>query len=113
MSVVSIENSEHYNWDCNCDGWHLVKSDNLSVIQERVPFGCSEARHYHERAEQFFYILSGMASFEMDGVTHELMAGQGIHVIAGISHMLSNQQQEDLVFIVLSTPPGHSDRVYV
>ncbi|MFU2508087.1 hypothetical protein [Pseudoalteromonas sp. ASV78] len=54
---ISIENAEHYNWSDDCDGWHLVKSAALSVIQERVPPGCCEQAHKHEFAEQFFFVL--------------------------------------------------------
>ncbi len=111
MAITSIENSEHYVWGEKCDGWHLAKSKNLSVIQERVPFNCTEIRHYHERAEQFFYILSGVASFELDGVNYQISAHQGLHVPAHKAHQLSNQHEQDLVFIVVSTPPSHGDRV--
>jgi len=111
VAVVSIKNAEHYIWGEKCDGWHLAKSSGLSVIQERVPHGCSEVRHYHERSEQFFYVLSGMATMEVDGDISQLPTGTGIHVPAGIAHQLSNQQTEDLVFLVVSTPPSHGDRV--
>jgi mannose-6-phosphate isomerase-like protein (cupin superfamily) len=60
-SPVSISNAEHYVWGQVCDGWHLLKSDGLSVICERVPPGAGEIAHYHERAHQFFYVLSGRA----------------------------------------------------
>jgi hypothetical protein len=39
MEIVSLENAEHYNWGGACDGWHLLKSAALSVIQESVPPG--------------------------------------------------------------------------
>jgi hypothetical protein len=55
--VVSLENTEHYMWGEICDGWHLLKRDDLSVIQERVPAGVVEVMHYHQFARQFFYIL--------------------------------------------------------
>ncbi|MCR1815335.1 hypothetical protein [Aliarcobacter butzleri] len=35
----------------------------------------------------------------------------GIHVPAGTTHQLSNHQTDDLVFLVVSTPPSHGDRV--
>ncbi|MCT7579144.1 cupin domain-containing protein [Aliarcobacter butzleri] len=111
MALVSIKNAEHYFWGEKCDGWHLVKSSGLSVIQERVPHGCSEVRHYHERSEQFFYVLSGIATMEVDGNIYQMTAGSGIHVPAGIPHQLSNHQTDDLVFLVVSTPPSHGDRV--
>ncbi|MFT6787748.1 MAG: mannose-6-phosphate isomerase-like protein (cupin superfamily) [Pseudoalteromonas rhizosphaerae] len=108
---ISIENAEHYNWGDNCDGWHLVQSEQLSVIQERVPSGACEMAHKHEFAEQFFFILSGQASLKVEAETHILNPQQGLHVPAGAVHQLCNYGQDDLVFIVTSTPPSHSDRV--
>lgn len=113
MEKVSVENAEHYVWGDQCDGWHLVKSANLSVIQERVPSGCSEVRHRHEKSEQFFYVLSGVATLEVLGVSHTLMPNQGLHVPAGVPHQLRNESSEDLIFIVTSTPPSHGDRIEV
>ena len=113
MEKVSVENAEHYVWGEQCDGWHLVKSAKLSVIQERVPGGCSEIRHRHEKSEQFFYVLSGVATLEVAGVSHTLMPNQGLHVPAGEPHQLKNENSEDLIFIVTSTPPSHGDRIEV
>lgn len=110
MSIASVETGKHYIWGDNCDGWHLVASENLSVIQERVPSGCSEVRHLHVKAEQFFYILNGQANLEVDGTIHVLNSNQGFHVPSGIPHTLSNKSGEDLEMIVVSTPPSHGDR---
>ena len=55
--VISIENAEHYIWGEISDGWHLVKREDLSIIQERVPAGGAEVMHYHKTARQFFYTL--------------------------------------------------------
>lgn len=111
MSVVSIKNGKHYVWGGDCDGWHLASSAALSVIQERVPAGRAEARHFHNRAEQFFYILAGIATLEVEGAVHTVNVGEGVHVAAGVAHTLSNTQTDDLVFLVISTPPSHGDRV--
>lgn len=111
MTIISLDNAEHYQWGNNCDGWHLVKTSQLSVIQERVPSGASEVRHYHEKSEQFFYVLSGIATLEIDGIEYSLTANQGIHVSAGVPHQLKNDSPKDLFFIVTSTPPSHGDRV--
>ena len=111
MSVINKTLAEHYTWGENCDGWHLVKSDKLSVIQERVPSGCGEVRHYHKLAEQFFFIISGVATMVLEQQTFTLQANDGIHIPAGKVHQLSNQHQTDLIFTVTSTPPSHGDRV--
>lgn len=110
MIPVSKNNAQHYTWGDVCDGWHLAKTDALSVIQERVPHGAAEVRHYHNRAEQFFYVLSGQATMEVDGDLLKLTPNQGIHIPAGTPHQLSNRDIEDLQFIVVSTPPSHGDR---
>jgi hypothetical protein len=34
--MISTKNAYHYLWDEICDGWHLLKRDDMSVIQERV-----------------------------------------------------------------------------
>lgn len=111
MSVVSITNSPHYTWGNNCDGWHLALSKDLSIIQERVPHGCSEVRHLHRKAEQFFYILSGIATLQIAGEVYSLKPQEGFHVPAGVAHTLSNIHEQDLEFLLISTPPSHEDRV--
>lgn len=111
--VVSKENSSRYSWGNKCDGWHLAATKNLSVIHELVPSGCSEKRHLHEKAEQFFFILSGVATFEMNGTVHTLKTKEGIQVPPLLPHCLSNNGAEDLEFIVVSTPPSHGDRINI
>ncbi len=111
MGLISTENAEHYNWGDKCDGWHLVKSKVLSVIQERVPSGCSEVRHLHKHSEQFFYILAGIATLEVEGVINTLSNNQGMHIPANITHLIKNDGSADLIFIVVSTPPSHGDKV--
>lgn len=113
MTIISKQNAEHYKWGEEYDGWHFVKSKALSVIQERVPPGGREIRHLHQHAEQFFYVLSGYATLEVNGETHQLNAQQGLHVPSNTPHQLSNLGEVDLHFIVTSSPPSHGDRVII
>jgi hypothetical protein len=48
---ISRENAPHYVWGDNCGGWHLLQESNLSVIEERMPPGSSEVRHFHTNAQ--------------------------------------------------------------
>lgn len=109
--VISQQNAEHYLWGGDCDGWHLLKSPGLSVIQERVPPGGREVRHYHRQAHQFFYVLSGRATLEVDGKVLTINPRQGCSVPPQIPHQLRNETSEDLEFIVISSPLSHGDRV--
>ena len=113
MKIISKENATHYTWDDNCDGWKLVTSKNLSVIEESVPPGSTEVKHYHSKSEQFFFVLSGIATMETDTEILEIRPDQGIHIPAGIVHQLSNRHNHALKFLVISTPPSHGDRVEV
>jgi mannose-6-phosphate isomerase-like protein (cupin superfamily) len=111
MRIINTEKAEHYKWGNNSDGWHLLKSESLSIIQERVSPGESESRHYHNESQQFFYVLSGIASIEVCGAMHEVQAGSGIHVAAKEPHQLANSGDIDLSFLVISEPESHGDRV--
>jgi mannose-6-phosphate isomerase-like protein (cupin superfamily) len=110
---VSKETGRHYLWGGNCDGWHLLETGSLSVIEERIPAGGGEVMHYHERAQQLFYILDGEATFESDGVTTVAGKGEAYHVEPGVRHRIWNLGTEDLYFLVVSEPKSHGDRVNV
>jgi mannose-6-phosphate isomerase-like protein (cupin superfamily) len=109
--AVSRENAEHYRWGTDCDAWRLVYEDNLSVIEEFIPSGGSEIRHYHERAQQFFYILSGEVIMEVEGENTLLGAGSGIRVPPGARHRISNPSSGAVRFLVISQPPSRGDRI--
>jgi mannose-6-phosphate isomerase-like protein (cupin superfamily) len=111
--MIDTESAEHYIWGEVCDGWHLVKSAGLSVIQERMPPGATEVRHYHNFARQFFFILSGTATMELNGEEQTLTARQGIEVSPGAPHQMFNRSSEPLEFLVISQPASHGDRVIV
>ncbi len=109
--IVDTASAEHYTWGNNCDGWHLVKSDSLSVIKETMPSMTKEKLHYHKKAQQFFYVLSGVATFEIDGLTYNVEQNRGISIKPGVRHRISNGSYSDLEFIVVSEPQSHGDRV--
>jgi mannose-6-phosphate isomerase-like protein (cupin superfamily) len=110
---VSKETARHYVWGGDCDGWPLLETDSLSVIQERIPPGGGEVLHYHEKVQQLFYVLGGEAMFESDGVTTMVPEGEGYHVRPGARHRIRNLGTEDLHFLVVSQPRSHGDRVNV
>jgi mannose-6-phosphate isomerase-like protein (cupin superfamily) len=111
LSIVSPSNVEHYVWGDSCDGWHLVLHTDLSVIEECVPAGASEVCHYHQKAQQFFFILGGQATMEVDGQLLNLSTGQGLRIPPGTPHRFCNESDEPVRFLVISQPPSHGDRV--
>ncbi len=109
--VISAANAEHYTWGDNCDGWHLVKTPGLSIIEERMPPGASEVRHHHTKARQFFFVLEGQLTLEVEFHDFLLKAGEGIEVVPGQNHQAKNQSAGNVRFVVTSEPPSHGDRV--
>jgi mannose-6-phosphate isomerase-like protein (cupin superfamily) len=109
--VVSIENEEHYIWGEVNDGWHLLKRDDMSVIQERVPAGGAEVMHYHNVARQFFYILDGQGTMVFEDREVTLNKGQGLEIPPQVKHQFKNQSVADVYFLVISVPSTRGDRV--
>ena len=110
---ISIASAEHYLWGGGCDGWHLFKDPSLSVIQERVPSGAGEVRHYHSRARQFFYVLAGVATLEFEGYSVQLNPGEGVQVPPEVPHRLTNKTESEVSFLVISAPWTVGDRTIV
>jgi mannose-6-phosphate isomerase-like protein (cupin superfamily) len=111
--ITSIVNAEYFTWGNNCDGWHLLRSDSLSVLQERMPPGTAEQMHYHEKAQQVFYILSGKATFEFAGESQIVEANQSIHILPNLRHRIINNEDIDLHFLVISEPKTLGDRINI
>jgi mannose-6-phosphate isomerase-like protein (cupin superfamily) len=102
---------KHYVWGTACDGWNLVENNSLSVKQERMPAGTSEELHYHQYAQQFFFILKGRAQFQIEDSTIVINTGEGLHIEAGKKHRILNTNHEDLEFILCSQPSTLNDRI--
>ena len=111
LSSISHRTAEHYTWGTNCEGWHLVKDAALSVIEEQMPPSSSEVLHSHRSAQQFFFLLSGAVTMEVEHDEVHLCAGEGLHIPPRVRHRIRNRSQELARFLVISQPPSHGDRV--
>lgn len=110
---IEKETSEHYFWGENCESWVLQRSENLIVKHEKMPSNTREQLHFHEKAEQFFYILKGKAFFFLDEENFEISEKQGISVKTNQKHCIANESSGDLEFLVISTSATENDRVLV
>ena len=113
MSVVNRENAEHYRWGDACDGWRLLAKQDLSVIEERIPAGLGEVAHFHERARQLFYVLTGRLRIETADSQRELGPGDSLEVAPQTVHRVHNPFGEEATFLVISSPSTNGDRVNV
>lgn len=105
-----VKTSEHYTWGDNCDGWYLLKTEELSVITGKMPPGTAEQLHFHEHAQQLFYIFSGIATFKIDEWGVLAKAKSSIHIPKMTKHCIANKSDQVLEFLVISQPKLHGDR---
>nr|WP_285858886.1 cupin domain-containing protein [Paenibacillus sp. MER 99-2] len=108
---ISKQNASHYIWGNQCDGWHLLQNEGLSIIHERMPAGTVEIRHYHSVSRQFFFILSGTGYMELQGEEFELETHEGIEIPPGEPHQMQNRSAADVEFLVISLPGTRGDRI--
>lgn len=111
VGMVNAGTAEHYKWGAGCDGWHLVKRAELSCIEERMPPGTSEVRHYHVRARQFFYVVAGELTIEVDERLYSMRPGDGLEIGPEQRHQVMNRGREDVRMLVISQPASHGDRI--
>lgn len=108
--MISKENAEHYTWGDNCDGWYLVNRRDMLVIHEKMPPATQEKRHFHSLSRQFFFVLSGELTMELEGEMHRLGAQQGIEIPPLAKHQARNDSAHELEFMVISHPTPRGDR---
>ncbi|MED4074252.1 cupin domain-containing protein [Priestia endophytica] len=110
---INKRNAEHYTWGDQCDGWRLVNQKDLSVIHERMPPNTSEVRHYHTKSRQFFFVLTGTATLEINGRLENIMPLEGVEVPPHVAHQMMNRSDEDVEFLVISQPTSKEDRIQI
>ena len=113
MSGVSVSAStaEHYTWGDACDGWFLLRTPELHIIEERMPAGTAERPHHHARARQFFYVLEGELTMLLAGGEVLLRPREGLEIAPGDLHQAVNRGPATARFLVVSQPPSHADRI--
>jgi mannose-6-phosphate isomerase-like protein (cupin superfamily) len=62
-----------------------------------LPPGTQEARHFHNKSQQFFFVLEGEATLELDGMEFIIGSREGVHVPAGSSHQMFNRSVADMI----------------
>jgi mannose-6-phosphate isomerase-like protein (cupin superfamily) len=76
-----------------------------------MPAKTSEVRHYHQFSREFFFILSGVATIEVNGECIHLYPMEGIEIPPLVPHEIFNETEHDLEFIVTSQPNNKADRI--
>ena len=83
--VSNTKTAKHYSWGDGCDGWYLLESPEMTIIQERMPAGAADVKHRHMMSRQFFYVLAGTATIIHDSLSTTLNAGDGLEIAPGVA----------------------------
>jgi mannose-6-phosphate isomerase-like protein (cupin superfamily) len=83
---------------------------NQSLAEARIPAGSATERHYHKLAEEFYFILSGEGTMEIDGESRQLGVGDCVLIPPGAWHTIT--ATSDLQFLCCCAPPYSHDDTY-
>ena len=83
---------------------------NQSLAEATIPAGGETERHYHQRSEEFYYLLAGRGLMEIDGTECEVGPGDAILIPAGAWHQI--KAIEPLQFLCCCAPPYAHDDTY-
>jgi mannose-6-phosphate isomerase-like protein (cupin superfamily) len=108
--IKNRRTAEHYRWGRECETWRLLDQPDLAVIEELIPAGEGEVKHFHRRARQLFIVLKGQMQIDFDDQRFTLVTGDAIEVAPQQAHRVRNASAEPLTLLVISAPSTHGDR---
>src|SRR5256714_9701095 len=84
---------------------------NQSLAEARVPAGGATERHFHKLSEEFYFILEGSGTMEIDSETCPVGPGDAILIPPGARH--TNRAATDLRFLCCCAPAySHEDTYF-
>jgi quercetin dioxygenase-like cupin family protein len=87
-------------------------NDAVAVLHVTAPKLSGPPLHRHSREDEWFYVLDGEITFEVDGKRFEATAGVSAFAPRGTVHTFQNFHDEGAHMIVMVTPAG-LDRFFV
>ncbi|HEY6169104.1 MAG TPA: cupin domain-containing protein [Verrucomicrobiae bacterium] len=85
---------------------------NQSLAEARVPVGGSTMEHYHEKAEEIYFITHGAGRMRIEGELRDVRAGDAVAILPGKKHKLWNTGDETLRLLCCCAPCyEHSDTI--
>ncbi len=86
---------------------------NQSLAEAQLPAGTATQRHFHKLSEEFYFILDGSGSMEIDGETAPVTAGDAILIPPGAWHQITAAPEAGLRFLCCCAPPySHEDTYF-
>ena len=83
---------------------------NQSLAEASIPAGSSTDRHYHKKSEEFYFLLKGEGTMEIDGESRPVAPGDAILIPPGAWHQITASTA--LRFLCCCAPPYSHDDTY-
>ena len=80
--------------------------DAVAVVHLTVPKLSGPPLHRHSREDEWFYVLDGEITVEVDGQRHSAGAGTSVFAPRGTAHAFQNFRDETAHILVMVTPGG-------
>jgi|TARA_B100000959_G_C14724328_1_gene518266 mannose-6-phosphate isomerase-like protein (cupin superfamily) len=84
--------------------------EQQSLAEATVPAGNTTERHHHKLSEEFYFLLEGEGTMEIEGESREVGTGDAILIPAGAWHQIT--ATKDLRFLCCCAPPYSHDDTY-
>jgi mannose-6-phosphate isomerase-like protein (cupin superfamily) len=83
---------------------------NQSLAEATLPPGGETAEHYHPRAEELYYFVSGAGRMRLgDAEADDVAVGDCVVIPPGVAHKLWNPGPEPLVLLCCCAPAYSDD----
>jgi len=84
---------------------------NQSLAEATLPAGSATDRHYHKLSEEFYFLLEGRGTMEIDGQEREVIPGDAILIKPNAWHQIT--ALEPLRFLCCCAPAySHEDTYF-
>lgn len=84
-----------------------------SLAEARLPADSATERHFHKISEEFYYMVEGQATMEIDGHSEKISAGDATLIPTGSWHQITASEGQDICFLCCCSPPySHEDTYF-
>lgn len=87
--------------------------EKQSLAEATLPAGSATTPHFHRESEEFYYVLDGRGTMELDGDRRPLRPGDAVIIPPGAWHQIHADGDVELRFLCCCAPPySHEDTFF-
>ncbi|HEX8463249.1 MAG TPA: cupin domain-containing protein [Abditibacterium sp.] len=111
MTIINRDQTEPFT---TADGSTIREIQNQSLAEAILAPGQSTVAHFHPRAEEIYFILTGSGTMTIDDATRKVRVGDAIAIPSGQIHQILNDGETELRFLCCCAPAySHDDTILV